>query len=105
MEEIKKSKTRQDTSDEEKECSVDKVLDRRERNGKVNKFSIFGKCLFIVLLTEFFCFYFHIQVEYYMQWKGRSAEDPTWEPEENLNLPELIQAFEENRKNRKGKSI
>ena len=79
-------------ADDGEEFVVDKILDKRVRNGKVSRDNIsflFWSTLFV------------LQVEYYLSWKGFGPEENTWEPRENLDCPELIKAFEDKLKQKK----
>jgi len=62
------------TTEEEEEYEVEKVVDKRIHKGKV---------------------------EYLLKWKGYSSDDNTWEAEDSLDCPELLQDYETRRRQEK----
>lgn len=52
--------------------------------------------IFLVCVSPFDC----RQVEYLLKWRNYTDSDNTWEPVEHLECPEMIKAFEDERKKR-----
>jgi len=59
---------------EEEEFTVERILDKRVRNSKV---------------------------EYLIKWEGYPDTENTWEPQENLDCPDIISAYEEKAQKKK----
>lgn len=59
---------------EEEEFTVERILDKRIRNSKV---------------------------EYLIKWEGYPDTENTWEPQENLDCPDIISAYEEKSQKKK----
>ena len=79
---------------EGEEFVVDKILDKRTRNGKIEYYLSWKVCVLFCLLTK----YYMILVQ------GFGPEENTWEPRENLDCPELIKGFEDKIKMKKEQS-
>lgn len=74
----KKKSEKGDKNADEEEYEVDKVIDSKRIKGRLH---------------------------YLIRWKGYSADSDTWEPENTLSCPELINKFNDEKENSKNKEI
>lgn len=80
---------------EEEEYVVEKVVDKRVKNGKVcSQIAMKTPFGFLLLLLLFL----HFKIDYFLKWKGYDSSQNTWEPKENLDCAQLIKDFEIQRK-------
>lgn len=78
------------------EFVVDKILDKRVRNGKIEYYLSWK-----VSYKLYTCTIINVYISLI---QGFGPEENTWEPKENLDCPELIKAFEDKLKLRKEQS-
>lgn len=70
---------------------VEKIVNRRIKNGRVCGFNFhFTNFKYMVLITTKVWL---LQTEYLLKWLGYSSYHNTWEPEENLSCPDLMNDF------------
>ncbi|XP_058462055.1 chromobox protein homolog 1-like [Malaya genurostris] len=66
------------SASEDAEYVVEQILDKRVRRGKI---------------------------QYFIKWKDCNSSENTWEPEENLNCPDLLTLFKHEQENKRSKTI
>ena len=79
---------------EGEEFVVDKILDKRTRNGKIEYYLSWKVCSPVLSSLK----------GYMIMVQGFGPEENTWEPRENLDCPELIKGFEDKVKMKKEQS-